>query len=395
MTSLTYLLSIRYEKLLPSGSYSIHISPATESRQSGILKKAFPFLSAAFASLHGQSDALPKYQLAEVDSLLTQLFHPRMTSPRWLEIRAVVTEADDEFHPFWIIEPGIEVNVVLGLASCFRRPGITSKVLEMYPDTLVGQRKVKIEAKYLNSWVQRWEATYIEEEDDVDVWLPQGSPLHVALGFDCVQSVKIILRHTRNIRQLDQMGEMPLLSLALRAGQYLSTFCGNERDALLAHQYLDLLLEAGANVNPHGVSETPLQTAARLGDHYAISKLLSAGANVNGVADDRTVMESIRRQCEGKQQDLPEMLRIRGLRHFYMTPLRLLLNLVAEKLSTADECGGEQPREREELEDAITLLITHGGLDLCLFPHEDLPGHEEECWQRYNGIQRRVRRRES
>jgi len=394
VTSLMYLVNLPYDGS-PLGLDDVLVSLTEPCEPVASLKQEYPLLPAAFASLLGPSDALSKPQLAGIHSLLIKLFNPRETSRLWLQWRAAITDGEDSFQPFWKAEPGLELHIVLGLACYFRRPSLVAEILETQPGILRRQRALVVDTKYCDTWVQRWEATYTEEDDDIDVWLPQGSPLHVALGFDSVQSVKAILSHTRHIRQLDRTNTMPLLCLALRTGQFLSTFCGNERDAELAHHYLDLLLDAGADPNPYSASETPLQTAARLGDRHAIQRLLDAGAQVNDVADDAAVVARLRRHVAGmKEGDAAETLRTRGLRHFYKTPLRLLLDFVAERLAEADYCGGERSGEREELENAINLLISNGGLDLCLFPHEDLPGYEEESWAQLHDMQRRVRRRD-
>ncbi|XP_065853514.1 uncharacterized protein [Euphorbia lathyris] len=105
---------------------------------------------------------------------------------------------------------------------------------------------------------------------DFDVQSESGTPLIWAAGHAQNETVEVLLEHHANPNGETEDGITPLLS-AVAAG---SLTC------------IELLVQAGANVNVHAGGATPLHIAADNGSLYILDCLLKAGADPNALDDD-------------------------------------------------------------------------------------------------------------
>ncbi|XP_044499913.1 ankyrin-1-like [Mangifera indica] len=105
---------------------------------------------------------------------------------------------------------------------------------------------------------------------EVDSESDSGTPLVWAAGHAQQDAVKVLLEHHANPNAETEDNITPLLS-AVAAG---SLAC------------LDLLIQAGANVNIVAGGATPLHIAADIGSTEIIESLLKAGADANVVDED-------------------------------------------------------------------------------------------------------------
>jgi hypothetical protein len=196
----------------------------------------------------------------------------------------------------------------------------------------------------------------------------QGTPLYIAAALGNGFFVEILIKHGANVNSVTSHG-ISVLCSALT----LSEMASYADDGDLS-QVVSLLIDEGADLNPHGVAETPLQRAVRRfsGSDF-IEKMLKAGANLNSIGDDKAVMAKLRAEHQGLD-DIDDILNKRGLEHYHDTPLKIVMKMIESDAS-----------DMLKLFRTKSLLERYGGKALHLFPIKGLPGYVEGdirafCW---------------
>ena len=392
MTSIVYLLNITYTDV-PSVEEFLRATPLQKTQYTLTVDASFPLLEAATSAwmTSSGSDIQDPTLQSKVDAALLRLFYPqtptRQTS--WIAWRALTIADDDWIHPVWQrSHSSLNPNIALSIACYFDQPSIVFTLLDKHPGILTStpssassQNRLTLDPAYATFWTTIYRNTPDPSEpdssatqaQDYDIrqnpkdYLPSGTPLEVALRFDATECTRILIEHTPNIDQYTTPSGLSILSVALKASP-------NSVQSDFRLDHIELLLDAGASVNPRYVSETPLQSAALLMHVEAISVLLDAGALVNEVADDGAVISRIKTDCEDNSlsdEEREQLLKKRGVNGYsvrYKTPLRIVSEIMAIK-------GMEKS-------EAADLLRLHGGLHLCLFPVEGREGYDAGDWER-------------
>lgn len=324
MVSLVYLLNISYQGI-PSTREFLSASPAKQQAYAASVNNSYPLLEAASSAwLSSLGSDIQKPALrAEVESLLLRLFYPSPKHFRWISWRALTIADDDWIHPVWSPSSLSEANphdVALTVACSFDQPTIVSMILaakkreqDLSSTALSNSNhntNLTLEESYAGFWTEIYRNTidpHPESEnplEDFDIhvhpedYLPSGTPLEIALRFEAIECTRLLLVNSSpaidlssHITTTPSGLRLSILSVALKT-------CPNSVQTDFREDYLGMLIELGANVNPPttteqggdgvwivSVTETPLQSAVMLVHVEAVSILLDAGADVNAVGD--------------------------------------------------------------------------------------------------------------
>jgi hypothetical protein len=362
IASITYLLNISYDGV-PSAQEYYTATASQQQEYEKEVKKTFPFLDVADTVSWGYDELIKdQHPKQSLDHLLVQLFQPSKPQFLWWEWRAIKnsgSQVGEHLHPVWENWEGLEANAALSIACFLRKPNVAALILQNNPGLLCCQQRLILDPAYSEEWADffRQPSSTTDVIENTFDYLPGGTPLEVVLRLDSIDCVELIVQRTPNISQYIYRVGLSALSVAIKA--QLVIFQDDFRV-----ENTEVLLKAGADPNLQPVSETPLQSAAKLLHIELIAVLLEAGALVNEVADDAAIMNSINQNFEGSAEEKREAIRCRGFGNGYKTPLRIVL----------DEIGEGNTCEEAE------ILRRHGGLSLCLFPVADLPGYQSEDW---------------
>jgi hypothetical protein len=357
MTHVVYLLNLSY-KGVPSPEEFLMADASRQGEYYAAVMASYPLLETAIYYLtHYLPDVEDSQLQRKIDTLIAKLFSSGKPHYRWFEWRAVISTG--WMYPLWTNFEGMESNVALTLANFFEMPGVMEIILQGNPGIERDRRELTLNPMYAKEWAEVMRGDKISDiQENPQDYLPRGSYLEAVIHFpDSIACLDILAERTTDFQNFTGSSGLSLLSTAVKA--YFSEYDSDR------HQIFDFLLEAGAEVNPFPVSETPLQSAAKRLDSYAISQLLAAGALVNQVADDVAIISNINSNFTGTPEEKNKAIWKRGFGKSYKTPLCLVL----------EELGDDDSREAEE------ILRTHGGLSLHLFPVKSLPGYCSQDWK--------------
>jgi hypothetical protein len=220
--------------------------------------------------------------------------------------------------------------------------------------------------------------------DGIECWRKQKAMtvMHIAAMLSSPDFLQLFIYHGASVNTISPAG---LCVLGCAMGPLAWDRSGSLRS-------VEILIAAGATVNPSGVSMTPLQLAvldrtnaqiSNLRDDYqVIALLLHYGANPNRVGDDATNILRIRETSDLCEPDAMEDSNLaiamqRGNSEFYDTPLRILIKEKREAAAKGCDLGVDAFIQIE------TLLKAYGAKDLHLFPHQNLPGYVPEDMEQW------------
>lgn len=341
MASAIYLLNISYAGV-PTFEESVTATSEQQDQYSKNIQASFPFLGVAMGTWPiDDTDIINPHLRRQIDDLFVKLFRPGRHSRCW-EWRA--TLYFDLAHPLWRRDyDGMADNVALTIACFFEQPRLVERILQDNQMLVWDTREMALQPDYA-----QWLIRSIKQDDEFltlepPEYLLGGTALEAALKLNATECIEIIAHQTPNLCDYISSAGLSPLSIVLKAPPL--TIDDPRCENLLA------LLRAGASINPHPVSETPLQSAARILHVEAMRLLLKAGALVNQVADDHAVVQNIQQKFQGTPEEVSEAINNRGLKVCYRTPLLIVL---------------DHPKGGPDCE-AAEVLREYGGLSLHIF----------------------------